>query len=124
MHTRRKHTVVGRGNWLFLGHPQAAPGRLQLYSVVSSAHRHHLVIEDYLDDALRKLADAEQNHPADLEPGSPYLVDLLPDHWASAHPKSVRRDRIEERQEVSDAKRWRRARARVATRAMQPTRAP
>jgi len=116
--------VVGRGNWLFLGHPQAAPGRMQLYSVVSSAHRHHLVIEDYLDDVLRKLADAEQNHPADLEPGAPYLVDLLPDHWASAHPRSVRRDRIEERQEVSDAKRWRRARARVAVRALQAARAP
>jgi transposase len=116
--------VVGRGNWLFLGHPQAAPGRLQLYSVVSSAHRHHLVIEDYLDDVLRKLADAEQNHPADVEPGSPYLVDLLPDRWASAHPQSVRRDRIEERQEVSDAKRWRRARARVAARALQAARAP
>jgi hypothetical protein len=39
--------VVGRGNWLFLGHPDAAPGRMQMYSVVSSAHRHHLVIEDY-----------------------------------------------------------------------------
>jgi transposase len=116
--------VVGRGNWLFLGHPQAAPGRLQLYSVVSSAHRHHLVIEDYLDDVLRKLADAEQNHPADLESGSPYLADLLPDHWALAHPQSVRQDRIEERQEISDAKRWRRARARVAVRALQATRAP
>jgi transposase len=111
--------VVGRGNWLFLGHPDAAPGRMQMYSVVSSAHRHHLVIEDYLEDVLRKLADAEQRHPADLALDSPYLLDLLPDHWASAHPKSVRRGRIEEREDVFDAKRLRRTRARIEARAAQ-----
>ena len=89
--------TVGRNNWQFLGHPQAAAGRLQLYSVVSSAHRHHLMIDDYLEDVLRKLADAQQNHPADLELGSPYLADLLPDRWALAHPQSVREDRAEDR---------------------------
>jgi transposase len=50
--------TVGRNNWLFLGHPRAAAGRLQMYSIVSSAHRHHLVIEDYLEDVLRRLARA------------------------------------------------------------------
>ncbi len=90
--------AVGRNNWLFLGHPRAAAGRLQMFSVASSAHRHHLVIDDYLEDVLRRLADAEQNHPADLEPGSPYLLDLLPDRWALAHPQSVRKDRIEEKE--------------------------
>ena len=109
--------AVGRKNWEFLGHPKAAAGRLQLYSVVSSAHRHHLVIDEYLEDVLRKLADAEQNHPADLAPGKPYLLDLLPDRWASAHPKLVRQGRIEDRDVASDAKRWRRARARVLARA-------
>jgi hypothetical protein len=74
--------TVGRSNWLFLGHPRAAAGRLQLYSIVSSAHRHHLVIQDYLEDVLRRLADAQQNHPSDLELGAPYLLDLLPDRWA------------------------------------------
>jgi transposase len=111
--------VVGRGNWLFLGHPDAAPGRMQMYSVVSSAHRHHLVIEDYLEDVLRKLADAAQHHPADLAIDSPYLLDLLPDRWASAHPKSVREGRIEEREDVLDAKRLRRTRARIEARAAQ-----
>jgi transposase len=109
--------AVGRNNWLFLGHPRAAPGRLQMYSIVSSAHRHHLVIDDYLEDVLRRLADAQQNHPADLEPGSPYLTDLLPDRWGLAHPQSVRKDRIEDRAMVFDAKRWRRARARMQARA-------
>ncbi len=111
--------TVGRNNWLFLGHPRAAAGRLQMYSVVSSAHRHHLVIDEYLEDVLRKLADAKQNHPADLAPGSPYLLDLLPDRWALAHPQSVRRGRIEENEMVFDAKRLRRARARIKARAAQ-----
>jgi hypothetical protein len=111
--------AVGRSNWLFLGHPQAAMGRLQLYSVVSSAHRHHLIIHDYLEDVLRRLADAQQNHPADLTLDSPYLLDLLPDRWALAHPQSVRRGRIEEREMVFDAKRWRRAKERVQARAAQ-----
>ena len=111
--------VVGRGNWQFLGHPDAAPGRMQMVSVVSSAHRHHLVIEDYLEDVLRKLADAEQNHPADLAIDSPYLLDLLPDRWALTHPASVRKGRIEEREDVLDAKRLRRVRARIEARAAQ-----
>ena len=116
--------TVGRNNWMFLGHPRAAAGRLQMYSVVSSAHRHHLVVEDYLEDVLRRLADAQQNHPTDLKPDTPYLLDLLPDRWASSHPQSVRRGRIEEREAVFDAKRWRRAQARMQARAPQAIRAP
>jgi len=115
--------TVGRSNWLFLGHPGAAAGRLQMYSIVSSAHRHHLVIADYLEDVLRRLADAQQNHPADLEPGATYLLELLPDRWALAHPQLVCQDRIEEREMVSDAKRARRAKARIAARAAEATEA-
>jgi len=109
--------TVGRNNWQFLGHPKAAAGRLQLYSVVSSAHRHHLLIDDYLGDVLRKLADAQQNHPADLALGSPYLADLLPDRWALTHPRSVRVERAEDREIAFERKRWRRARARMLARA-------
>ena len=108
--------TVGRANWLFLGHPRAAAGRLRLYSIVSSAHRHHLVIEDYLEDILRQLADAQQNHPADLALGSPYLLDLLRDRWAAAHPQCIRHDRLAERQAVADDKRWRRIHARIGAR--------
>ena len=115
--------TVGRGNWLFLGHPRAATGRLQVYSIVSSAHRHHLIIDDYLEDVLRRLADARQDHPADLEPESSYLVDLLPDRWAITHPQSVRKGRIADREMVFDAKRQRRAQARVQSRAAQVTKA-
>jgi transposase len=113
--------TVGRVNWLFLAHPCAAPGRMQMFSIVSSAHRHHLVIADYLEDVLYKLADAQQNHPADLELGAAYLLGLLPDRWAQAHPKSVCQGRADEREMVSDVKRSRRAKKRLAARAGQAT---
>ncbi|MEZ6103541.1 MAG: transposase [Pirellulaceae bacterium] len=82
--------TVGRNNWLFLGHPRAAKGRLQLLSIVSSAHRHNLIVEDYLTDVLQKLAYATQRNPSLLDRDSEYLSDLLPDRWASAHPTSIR----------------------------------
>jgi transposase len=101
--------TIGRKNWLFLGHPDAAPGRLQLMSIVSSAVRHNLVVYDYLLDVLTKLADARQNHPELLQPDSEFLRDLLPDRWAMSHPNSVQKARIDERQQVADRKRLRRA---------------
>jgi transposase len=109
--------ALGRKNWIFLGHPRAAPGRLQLVSIVSSAMRHHLVVQTYLEDVLAKLADAAQHHPTDLELGSPYLMDLLPDRWAAAHPQAVRTERVEEKQTVWELKRARRARQRILARA-------
>lgn len=111
--------TVGRKNWLFLGHPEAAVGRMQLLSVVSSAHRHNLIVEDYLTDVLTKLADARQNHPDQLEPDSSYLLDLLPDRWAAAHPASIRQGRVLENQSVSDDKRARRAMRRERARRAQ-----
>ncbi len=108
--------TIGRKNWVFLGHPHAAAGRLQLLSVVSSAQRHHLVVHDYLVDVLAKLADAAQNHPRDLDVDSAYLLDLLPDRWAAAHPDAVRHGRVAENQVVSDLKRARRARQRILKR--------
>ena len=108
--------TVGRKNWTFLGHPRAATGRLQLVSIASSAARHHLVIHDYLEDVLRKLADATQNNPAQLTLGSEYLLELLPDRWAAAHPKSVRSKRIVEKKRIAENKRARRARRRLRDR--------
>ena len=77
------------------------------------------MIEDYLEDVFRKLADAEQNHPADLALDSQYLLDLLPDRWALTHPELVRKGRIEEREDALDAKRLRRVRARIEARVVQ-----
>jgi len=108
--------TVGRSNWKFLGHPRAAAGRLRLVSIASSAVRNHLVVHDYLEDVLRKLADAAQHHPDRLELGSDYLLALLPDRWGSAHSGSVHHERIEEKEQVAENKRLRRARRRLLAR--------
>jgi len=108
--------TTGRKNWLFFGHPRAAAGRLRLMSIVSSAVRHHLAVHDYIEDILAKLADASQHHPHDLQLGSQYLMDLLPDRWAAAHPESIRHERIAENNTVSETKRARRARQRILAR--------
>jgi transposase len=111
-----RQVTVGRSNWKFLGHPQAAAGRMQLVSIASSAARNHLVIHDYLVDVLRKLADAAQNHPDDLALGSEYLLELLPDRWAGKHPRLVHHERIRETKLVAENKRLRRAQRRLAAR--------
>jgi hypothetical protein len=109
--------TIGRKNWLFLGHSDAALGRLQLMSIVSSAVRHNLVVYDYLLDVLTKLAGARQNHPELLEPDSEFLRDMLPDRWTVSHPNSVQLARNDERQQVADRKRLRRATKRQRARA-------
>jgi transposase len=96
--------VIGRRNWTFLGHPRAAAGRLQLFSIASSAHRHGLIMMDYLQDVLKKLAEARQRRPYLLTPGSDYLRDLLPDRWAKANPSSVNRSRLDEREDLDEVK--------------------
>ena len=112
--------TTGRKNWLFLGHPEAAEGRLQLVSIVSSAARNHLMVYDYLEDVLKKLAHAAQNDPAQLALGSEYLLDLLPDRWAATHPQLVRKDRMDENKRVFEKKRARRAARRIAARRKAP----
>ena len=109
--------VIGRRNWTFLGHPKAAPGRLQLFSIASSAHRHGLMVDDYFEDVLKKLAHAQQREPHLLEPGSEYLQSLLPDHWARANPTSVCHDRRRERDAVAESKQIRYLRNQLAEKA-------
>ena len=87
-----------------------------LVRIASSAARNHLMVHDYLEDVLKKLAHAEQNAPTQLELGSEYLLDLLPDRWAASHPQSVRKDRIDENKRVFEKKRARRAARRIAAR--------
>jgi transposase len=96
--------VIGRRNWTFLGHPKAAAGRLKLFSIASSAHRHGLLVHDYFEDILKQLAYAQQYEPDLLQPGSEYLQALLPDHWARTHSSSVSHDRQQEREAVAENK--------------------
>ena len=82
------------------------------------------MLQDYLEDILQRLADAQQNHPSDLQLGAPYLLALLPDRWALTHPQSVRQERREEKHFVAEAKRLRRAKERLHARAAEACVAP
>jgi transposase len=103
--------TIGRKNWLFLGSAQAAPGRMKLFSIVSSAQRHCLSIQDYLEDILLRLSQAAQHDPKQLEIGSPLLLSLLPDRWGALHPQHVHQHRLIERQTVAEDKQYYRLQA-------------
>jgi hypothetical protein len=62
--------TIGRKNWMFLGSTLAAPGRMKLFSVVSSAPRHCLSIQHYLEDILLRLSQAAQHRREELTIGS------------------------------------------------------
>ncbi len=59
---------------------------------------------DYFQDVLKKLAEARQRQSQLLTPGSEYLRALLPDRWALANPSSVNRSRLNEREDLEEAK--------------------
>jgi len=107
--------TIGRSNWLFLGHPQAAASRMRLLSIVSSAHRHQLVMQDYLEDVLRQLSFAQQRCPEELRIDSVRLLRLLPDRWGREHPGSVHQLRRDEQADRSLSKRVARLRRRTAS---------
>lgn len=106
--------TIGRKNWMFLGSTEAAPGRMQLFSIISSAQRHCLSIQDYLEDIFLKLSQAAQHSPKDLELGSPLLMSLLPDRWAASHPNHVLHERAQERRQVAEDKLFYRLQAGLA----------
>jgi len=106
--------TIGRKNWLFLGSAQSAPGRLKLYSIISSAQRHCLSIQAYLEDIFLKLSQAAQHRPQDNAIDSAKLMSLLPDRWAALHPEHVHSDRLLERQLVAENKKYYRLQAGLA----------
>ena len=95
--------AVGRKNWLFLGSDNGGRTAAVLYSLVASAKRHHLDIEAYLADVLRRL-------PAITNPL--VLRDLLPDRWATAHPEHVNQFRRAESAKAAKRRLTRRERRR------------
>lgn len=103
--------TIGRKNWLFLGSAEAAPGRMKLFSIISSAQRHSLSIQDYLEDLLFRLSQAKQHDPKQLEMGSSLVLSLLPDRWGATHPQHVHQPRLTERQTVAENKQYLRLQA-------------
>jgi len=101
-----RRLTIGRKNWLFVGSNRGGQVAATMYSLVSSAARHHLDVWAYVDDCLRQLAG-----------GSTDYESLLPDVWRKAHPESIRQYRDAEQQArrlTTQQRRVRRREARVA----------
>ena len=75
--------AIGRGNWLFAGHDDAAQNIAILQSFISSCEMHGVNPEAYLADVLIRV----QDHP------NSQIADLLPHRWkelfAPAIPNST-----------------------------------
>ncbi len=84
---------------------------MKLFSIISSAKRHCLSLQVYLEDIFLQLSQAAQHNPKQLELGSPLLMNLLPDRWAALHPQHVHQERLAERQQVAENKQYYRLQA-------------
>lgn len=94
--------TIGRQNWLFVGSSRGGEVAAAMYSLVSSAARHHLDVWAYVDDCLRRLSGGLADYEA-----------LLPDVWRSSHPESIRVYRDAEQKSRRLTTQQRRTRRRV-----------
>ena len=85
-----KQVAVGRKNWLFVGSVAAGERAARLLSVVSSALRNDLDLEQYLTDMLGQLLRGVTDYRS-----------LLPHVWRESHPEAVRTYRQDERRDAS-----------------------
>jgi hypothetical protein len=86
-----KRIATGRKNWLFIGSVRAGIRNARLMSIVSSAHRHDLDVEMYLDSVMREILAGSTNYES-----------MLPDIWKKSHPEAIRTYRAEERRDKAD----------------------
>ena len=101
-----RRLTIGRKNWLFVGSHRGGEVAALMYSVVSSAARHHLDVWAYVNDCLRRLAGGSTDYEA-----------LLPDVWRASHPESIRQYRDaeqESRRLTTQQRHTRRREAKVA----------
>ena len=90
---------------LFLGSPEAGPRAAILYTVLAGAKRHRIEPWAYLRELLMRLHANESQ-----------LDEMLPDHWAAAHPEHVLTYRLEESRKKAARKKERRQRRRAQRR--------
>ena len=74
-----------------------------MYTLVSSAARHHVDVWAYVNDVLRQLASGLTDYES-----------LLPDVWREHHPESIRTYRDQAKKERKLTNQQRRARRRLA----------
>jgi transposase len=66
-----KRVALGRKNWLFAGHDQAAENHARLWSLIASAERHGVDPQRYLTSVLAKIGQTSVEQ----------LCQFLPDVW-------------------------------------------
>lgn len=101
-----RRLTIGRKNWLFVGSHRGGEVAAAMYSLVSSAARHHLDVWAYVDGCLRQLAGGSTDYDS-----------LLPDVWRQSHPESIRAYRDAEKESrrlTTQQRRVRRREAKVA----------
>ena len=90
---------------MFLGSQDAGPRAAILYTVLAGAKRHRIEPWAYLRELLMRLHANESQ-----------LDEMLPDHWAAAHPEHVLTYRLEESRKKAARKKERRQRRRAQRR--------
>jgi len=70
--------AIGRKNWLFTGSPAGGHAAARLFSLIGSAHLHHVEPLAYLHHLIRRLPATPTSQ---LDP-------FLPDRWAQHHGKT------------------------------------
>lgn len=98
-----KRVAVGRKNWLFIGSLRAGIRNANLMTLVASAHRQDLDVQEYLTDVITQ-----------MNRGTATPEELLPDVWKRSHPEAVRTYRVEERRDKADRAQLKAARRRLA----------
>jgi len=97
-----KRVAVGKKNWLFIGSLRAGIRNANLMTLVASAHRHDLDVQEYLRDVIEH-----------LNRGTAPPSELLPDVWKASHPEAVRTYREVERRDKAELARLRNATRRL-----------
>jgi transposase len=97
---RLRDQAIGRKNWLFLGNDAAGPRAAVLCTILAGAKRHRLESWAYLREVILQVS---------VDPSPEYLVGLLPDRWALAHPEHVLNHRLEESRQKAKRRDERRA---------------
>lgn len=93
-----KRIAIGRKNWLFVGSVRAGLRNANIMTLVSSAHRHDLDVQMYLEDVITH-----------LNRGTAKPEQLLPDIWKVSHPEAIRTYRETERRDKAELARMRTA---------------
>ena len=86
-----KRIAVGKKNWLFIGSLRAGMRNANLMTLVASAHRHDLDVQEYLRDVIEH-----------LNRGTAKPSELLPDVWKASHPEAIRTYREVERRDKAE----------------------